>query len=504
MAQLIGIDIGTSAIKGALVDERGDMLALARKSYELSRPQEGWAEQDAEEWWRGAIEVVRDLTSQVTSPDVAGLGFSCQGETLVPIDEQGRPLYKGISWVDQRARSETDYLSNRYGPEFWYQKTGRFPWPGVPACKLLWLRNHRPDLFNAHKFLHVGDYLAYKMTGNFYTDESMASRSNLFNTAEKQWDEELLDIVGISGDQLPQICHAQDVVGYLSVDAARALGLPAGTPVVMGGHDQTCAAVGAGIVHDGDFLLSCGTAWVFLTSSSQLVLEPRSGLDVYCHVLRDRWAFMGVLSNGGAPLQWFKDYFCECEVQQAIEWGKDVYDLLIERADVERVPGDSQVLILPHFMGSQTPAWDHGATGVIIGLTYHHRREDIVRAILEAVVLESCWALSAFPQVGIEVGSVRMIGGAAKSRAWAQMVADATGAKVYLPVVSEAACRGAAILAGLGTGIIKYLESVAAKLELQTVLEPRPEKFDLYKERFKLYREAYEAILPISQSLARR
>ena len=218
------------------------------------------------------------------------------------------------------------------------------------------------------------------LTGNFYIDESMASRSNLFSTTERRWDEELLDIVGISVDQLPEVCQAQDIVGHLTVDATRALGLRPRIPVVMGGHDQACAAVGAGIVHDGDFLLSCGTAWVFQTSSSRLVLDPRSGLDIYCHVLRDRWAFMGVLSNGGAPLQWFKEQFCEPEMREATEQGRDIYDLLIGKADMERVPGDSRLLILPHLMGSQTPAWDHEATGVIIGLTYHHRREDIIRA----------------------------------------------------------------------------------------------------------------------------
>jgi sugar (pentulose or hexulose) kinase len=361
------------------------------------------------------------------------------------------------------------------------------PAPFQALGTVAWLRKRKPEAFaQAAWFALVPDFLMFRLCGERVVDVPNASRTIFFDTIRRRWDAEAMGLIGIDESRVAEARESGEVVGRLLPQAAETLGLSTETQVATGGHDQTAAATGCGALASGTMMLSCGTAWALLGAARQPVLDEQARLQTQCHAFPGGWGVLGA-QPGGALLRWFRDTFAP-----ELSAREDAYDILVEEALTAPVAGD--LICLPHLYGAITPAWREQARAAFLGLTLQHTRGSLVRAALEAVALECRWNVSVIEQVVGGLEELRMIGGAAKSRPWAQIVADATGKRVLLPEVTEAAGYGAALLAARAVGAIGDTEEVTARLPIAGVQEPDAGRAEELTRRFAEYRAAFQAL----------
>ena len=493
MDLLIGLDVGTTATKALLFDLTGRVLASATRGYGLIVPRPGWVEQDPEEIWRAVVETLRALGQECHARHrVVALSLSSQGGTTIPVAADGRPLYNAISWMDERACEQTEYVREKWGAEFIRATTG---WPlmnGLPLQHIGWLRQNRPAEFAlARYFLFVNDFIIQRLTGRLCMNPSDASITQLFNIATGDWDERLLDIVGLTRDQLSPVYPSGQGVGKLTAAASEATGLPQGVLVVNGAHDQYCAAVGTGVMRPGPMLLSCGTAWVLLVVPDNLEVALRSEMAISCHAVQGRWGAIRSLGGVGTSLEWLLDN---------VWGGKDVgerrerlYEAIDKDAERSSV-GANGLFFYPPAGGHATIVG--AGRGGFIGLALAHSRGDLARAVMESIAFELRWAVEETrTKTELKVTELTMVGGAARSTIWPRIIADVTGVPTVIPTVKEAASRGAAILAGVGAGLFPDPEAgFKAFRGGETRLEPVAGHSVLYDDLFARYKEGYDAI----------
>ena len=455
---LIGLDVGTTATKALLFDLEGRVLAAASRGYGLSTPRPGWVEQDPEEIWRAVVETLHSLSQAVGPHDrIVALGQSSQGGTTIPVDANGRALYPAFSWMDQRAAEEAAAVEARWGAEFIRTTTGWSLFSGLPLQHIAWFRRRCPGEFAATRyFLFVNDFIGRRLTGQLCMNPSDASITQLMNLATGDWDARLLEMAGVRRDQLSPIRPSGAAVGSLTAGAAAATGLPRETLLVNGAHDQYCAAVGTGVIQPGRMLLSCGTAWVLLAVPQSLELGLASGMAISRHAIAGRWGAIRSLGGVGSSMEWLVDnVWGGAGAQAGNAAGKigrqELYELL--NAAAARVPpGSEGVLFLP-LAGGQAAGFGP-ARGGFVNLSLRHSRDHMTRAVMEGTAFELRWAVEQMRAAGIEVAELTMVGGAAKSPIWPQIVADVLCVPVTAPAVVDAAACGAAILAGAGAGLL--------------------------------------------------
>ncbi len=503
----LGLDLGTTAIKALLVDHEFRVIGVAGREYPLHCPQRDWAEQDPEDWWRCLVECVREVVAAARPERVAALAVATQGDTLCPVDAQGRALAPARTWMDARAVQEVaEFLRDR-DADSWYRLCGIKPAPFLAAATVAWLRRHRREAFDrAAWFAMVQDFTMFRLTGRRVIDIPNASRTLLFDVTERRWSEELLALVGLDRSRVAEAHESGTPVGTLLPSAADALGLSPEVTVALGAHDQCSAATGCGALAPGSMMLSCGTAWALVAAARSPVLDHLARLQTYCHAFPGGWTVLGA-QPGGALLRWFRD-----EWTPELAGSDQGYETLVEAAKMcqthfqtpEKVSDTfsptGDLIFLPHLYGAITPAWQPHARAGILGLTLGHARGAVVRGLLEGVALEARWNVEVMEEVVGEIEELRMIGGAAKSRAWAQIVSDATGKRVLLPEVSEAAAYGAALLAAQAVGDLRRTEDATDRLPISAALEPRPEERERLTTLFGAYRDVFyrlaEALTP--------
>jgi xylulokinase len=489
---LIGLDVGTTATKAVAFDLAGVALAEASSGYGLLTPGQGWVEQDPEALWRAVVEVLRTVARQLGPDDrVLALAQSSQGGTTIPVDAAGAPLGNAISWMDTRAGEQAEAVRAQVGAEFIRTTTG---WPlqgGLPLQHIGWFRDNRPQLYaSARHYLFVNDFIDRRLTGKLCMNPTDAGITQLFSIAAGDWDERLLALVGVRRDQLSPMHPAGRLAGTLNAEAAALTGLPVGLPVANGAHDQYCAAVGTGVMQPGKVMLSCGTAWVVLAVVDDLEVGLRSGLAIGRHVLDGRWGAMRSIGAVGSSLEWLID-----NVWGARAAGADRADLYaaINAGAARAAPGAGGLLCYP-LAGGHAAAFGP-ARGGFIGLSLPHTRDDMARAVMEGIAFELRWAVTEMRQAGIEVAELRMVGGAARSNIWPQIVADVTAIPVVLPAMSQAASRGAAILAGTAVGIFSDPQAgFAAFRGAEMSLTPESAVRQLYDDTFATYQELSAAL----------
>jgi xylulokinase len=486
---LLGLDVGTTATKALLFDLEGNVVASASYVYDLIVPCPGWVEQEPEELWRGVVETSRAVLAQVGPADrIVALSQSSQAGTTIPADGQGQPLAKAISWMDERAVEQARRVEQRWGSEFIKKTTGWTLWEGLPLQHIAWLRDNQPDLFAAvRRFFFVNDFITHRLTGRLCMNPSDAGITQLMSVASGDWDERLLEIAGIERGQLSPIVPSDVAVGNLTQAAAEALGLAEDVLVVNGAHDQYCAGVGAGVVRPGSTMLSCGTAWVMLAVPETLETGLRSGMNVSRHAIKGRWGALRSLGGVGTSLEWLLD-----NVWGGAEAPERRQEILsaVNRGVARSPLGAGGLFFFPP-VGGHASSVGAGRRG-FVGLALSHTRDDLARALMEGVAFELRWALQEIRAAGVPVAEFKMIGGAAQSPVWPQIVADVTGVPVKLPAVEQAACRGAAILAGVGAGLLPDLETGFGIPEDSTLsLEPVPENRARYDDLFGTYRELF-------------
>lgn len=500
---LIGLDIGTTGCKAMIFAEDGRVLSQARREYAIQTPQPGWAEQDAEAVWALAWQCLREAVAALAGDPPTALALSCQGEAVIPVDTEGRALRAAILGMDTRTTAENAWLVATFGADELFQRTGMPVHTINTLPKLLWLQRHEPDLWRkAHQFLLYEDFFLRRLGGEAVISTCLASRTQMMNLAAADWDDDILAHCGIERSRLAQPAPlAGGVVGRLHPALQQELGLTHDLLLVSGGHDQACAALGSGVIAPGLAMVSTGTAEVVESPMATPTLAPAlrdGGISVYRHVVPGLYVAMTLNHSGGLLLRWFRDTLGQWEMAQAAATGADAYDLLLQKAPV----GPTGLLLLPHFAGSGTPTLDVHAKGAILGLTFATTKAEIAKAVLEGLTFELRINLDLLRTAGVQIDELHAVGGGARSELWLQLKADICGLPLRVPQVTDAACLGAALLAGVGANVYSDLSAgVAHAVHWRRRIAPQPRQADAYAPRYALYRRLHPLLAEMLHAL---
>ncbi len=494
MAYLVGIDIGTSGAKALIIDETGSVVSSGTVEYPMSTPRPLWAEQNPEHWW----EAVCDATLQalregcIAADEIASIGLTGQMHGMVLLDSAGRVLRPCIMWNDQRTAEQCEWIMQTVGRERFLELTLNPALPGFTAPKIIWTREHEPDVYGqvAHVLLPK-DYIRYRLTGAFVTEVSDASGTALLDVRARDWSDEVLQALGVPRAWLPECVESQTVTGAVTASAAEMTGLNEGTPVVGGGGDQAASAVGTGIVEPGLVSVTLGTSGVVFAHMQQPRLDPEGRLHTFCHALPDAWHVMGVTLSAGGSFRWFRDALGAAEKQVALLSGVDPYEILT--AEAAQAPAGSEgLLFLPYLTGERAPYPDPNARGVYFGLTLRHDQRHMVRAVLEGVAYSLRDSVELFRELGVPIRQVRATGGGARSLLWRQILADVFGTQLVTVDVTDSTAFGAALLAGVGTGVYANVpEACRATVKVVDEVQPDAQRQATYDAYYRVYHSLY-------------
>lgn len=504
-AYILAHDVGTTGDKATLFDLDGRLVASTLKEYSLHQPKPTWAEQNPENWWAAFIASTREILkiSKVHPGEVEAIGFSGQMMGCLPIDKDGNPLRPSIIWMDQRSVEQANFIAERIGEEAFYRITGNRINPSYTISKILWLRENEPEVYEeTYKFLQSKDYIILKLTGEYVTDYSDASLAGLLDVNKRQWAYEILEELQIPVDKLPRLCASTEVVGGIGRSAAEETGLKPGTPVVLGGGDGACAAVGAGVAKYGYAYNYIGaSSWVSICTDKPLI-DPKMRIFNQWHLDPNKVSPTGTMQAAGSSYRWLRDEICRAEVDEARRLGVDPYTIMDSEAEKVE-PGSEKVIFLPYLMGERSPWWNPNARGVFFGLALGHRRRHLIRAVLEGVCLNLRIILEAFEEQGVRIENIRVIGGGAKGRLWRDIMASIYGKTILVPeYLMEATSFGAAVAAGVGVGIYKDF-SVAEKLiRITAVHNPDPILSEKYSTLYEYFKKLYLALVPLYYELS--
>lgn len=501
---LLAHDLGTSGNKATLFDLSGKLVASVVREYGIDYPKDRWVEQDPRDWWDAICVSTQELIAKsgINPKDIDAVSFSAQMMGCLLLNSDGEPMRPMITWADTRAQKQESWMINRVGMERGYRITGHRLSASYSAAKLLWVKEHEPEVYrNAWKMVHAKDYIIHKLTGELVTDYSDASGTNLLDIREKAWSQELVDAFEIRPDLLPELRRSTDIAGMVTREASAATGLMAGTPVVIGGGDGSCAAVGAGVVEEGTAYNVIGTSSWISTASKEPYFDPEMRTFNWVHLDPDLYTPCGTMQAAGLSYQWYKNTICQDESRRAELEGVNVYSLIDSEAS--KVPaGAGGLLFLPYLIGERSPWWNHDARGAFVGLKASMTKGYLSRSVLEGVgynlriILEA--VTSAHP-----VEQISMIGGGAKGKVWLQILADMWGTPLTVPrFQEEATSMGAAICAGVGIGVYDDFKASATFNPVVEHITPRPMVKKRYDEMYAIFQEAYESLEPTFTLLA--
>jgi gluconokinase len=487
---ILGIDLGTTACKAVAADAKARLLGIGTGTYPVHTPNPGWTEQNMDEVWRGMVEAVREALAApgVNASRVRAICFSGALHSLLPIDAAGRPLANAMIWADTRSTKQTGQIAQQTDIAQLYARTGCPPQATMyPLAKLLWLRENRPDIFEAaYKLLSIKDYIIYRMTGRLATEYSIASGTGCMDIARKVWDAEAMGLAQITAQRLPDLLPSLTQIDGLLPEAAEALGLPAGVTVVLGGSDGALANIGAGAVTPGCAALTVGTSGALRFLSPRPLTHPQ--IKTWCYLVPGgAYLVGGAISNGGLALDWLHDAFGEAEGEQA--------------AAAELPPGAAGLIFLPYFAGERAPYWNADARGVLFGLSLQHRRPHVVRATMEGVAFCLYSVLAALRELD-EITEICASGGFIRSRLWLQIFADVLGQEILLPGTREMSAMGAVFTAMLALGMVDTLEETTQFIDFKPGAVPDAARQAVYRDLFAQFESIYRHVVPDFTALA--
>ena len=500
MPSILAFDLGTTALKCALHDLNGNVIAKTSEEYQLITPDADSVEMEVETYWQAFKSTVARVLKEsgVNPAEIKALGISAQGETLILVDKEGKPLRRAIVWLDNRAQKEADDLGNIFGHRHAFEITGQVKLvPTWPASKILWLKRHEPEVFaKTAKFLLIEDYFLYRLTGEYVCEGSLVTSTCYWDFRTRLWWQEMLSELGVSESQLPKYMESGEPVGKLRPEVAAELGLDPNTVACTGALDQACGAIGVGNIKPGIFSENTGAALAICATVNQPILYPGDQMPCHYHGLPGLY-MLHTFTSGGIVMRWFRDEFAGIELQTAKATGMDAYDLMgMEAANV--TPGCEGLVMLPHLQGAMAPEANPKASGVFYGFTLRHGRNHFTRAIMESVGFIVRRNIEVIEGLGVPVSEVRALGGGARSRIWKQMEADIIGRPVLTTTNEEAATLGAAILAGKAVGLYSDVEEAAGRMiQIKERFDPNPDHRAVYDEAFHTYVKLYEALCPL-------
>ncbi len=502
---VIAHDLGTTGNKATLYDREGKLVGAAFHAYETEYAHTGWAEQDPQDWWEAVCQSTRRLMGEtgVRQHDIACLTFSGQMMGAVALDKDARPLRNAIIWADQRALVQERWIGERVSFEQVYQVTGHRLSSSYSLAKILWIRDHQPDIFQAtHKFVHAKDAIVARLTGNFATDPSDASSMNLYDLNSGAWSADILDAVELPVDVLPAIRQSIDVVGAVRAEVADDIGLAVGTPVVIGGGDGACAAAGAGVIEAGSAYNYVGSSSWIAISTANPIYDPQYRTFTFGHVIPNMFMPTGTMQAAGASYQWTRDQLSLFEKETAERLGISPYELInLEVAQI--AAGAEGLFFLPYLLGERSPRWNPHARGAFIGLTIRHTRAHLYRAVLEGVALNLRVILDAFRDQGTQIEAMRLIGGGASGQVWNQIMADVYGMPAQrLTILEEATSMGAALVGGVGVGLYPDFAMIETMNDIAATVMPNRQAQATYDKMLPIFNQLYAALEPVYEGIA--
>ncbi|MCL2249036.1 MAG: xylulokinase [Oscillospiraceae bacterium] len=497
MKYLIGIDLGTSGTKTVLFDEFGKAIASSTVEYPLYQPENGWAEQDPADWWDACVKTLQSVMaeSKISAKDVAGIGFSGQMHGLVMLDENGEVLRKSIIWCDGRTAAECADITNRVGAARLIELTANPALTGFTAGKILWVRNNEPEVYKrCRHILLPKDYLRYKLTGKYGAEVSDAAGMNMLDVPNRCWSDEVLKKLEIDHSLLPDVHESSELAGHITAEVAALTGLSEGTPVVYGGGDNAAAAIGTGVVEKGKAFITIGTSGVIFAHADSVAVDPGGRVHTFCSAVPGAWTVMSCTLAAGMSLQWLRNNFFAPEMNTAKGLEQDPYEIMTAQA--KRVPiGANRLIYLPYLMGERSPILDPNSRGVFFGLSAIHTKYDMLRAVLEGVVYSQRQNLDVLLGMGVEFSEIYATGGGGTSSVWRQMIADVFNLPVTTIQNREGPALGAAILAGVGTGLYSSVsEACKSIIKTNPSQDPIKENSTKYEDYYKLYCDLYPAM----------
>ena len=489
MRYLLGIDLGTSSLRSMLVSEKGKVVAVAGQEYPTHITHSDRGEQDTEDWWKSAKYTIHKVLKQsgIKSSEISGIGFSGQMHGMVLIDSNGNVLRKAIIWVDKRSVRQCEYIKDKVGEERLYKITGIPVFPGFMLPGLLWVKENELRVYGKiYKVLSPKDYLRYRLTGEIFAEPTDGCATLLMDVSRRRWSGEILKKFNISESLMSTVIEPFDIAGKITSKAARETGLKEGVPVIAGGGDQAMGAIGSGLIKSGIASSTIGTGGQFITTIEKPIIDPKQRMHTFCHAFPDKWILMGAILSAGLSLRWFRDNF--------IRMSSDgTYEKLSREAS--RVPAGSEGLIfLPYLIGERTPHMDPNAKGCLFGLTLRHSRAHLIRAIMEGVVYAMRESLDIFSELDIKIEKVIASGGGGKSNVWRQIQSDVYGKRIFTVNQDEHSVYGAALLAGVGTGVFRNIEEACKNIRYKIANNPIYSNVRLYNKFYQLYRNLYSVL----------
>ena len=483
----IGVDLGTSAVKLLLMDEKGDIKKIVSKEYPLYFPHPGWSEQHPEDWFTQSVEGIKELTSECDKSQVAGISFGGQMHGLVILDKDDQVIRPAILWNDGRTTEETDYLNNEIGKETLSKYTANIAFTGFTAPKILWVKKNEPENFaKITKIMLPKDYLAYCLSGSFCSDYSDASGMLLMDVEHKCWSKEMMDICGVTEEQLPKLYESYEVVGSLKPEVAAELGLSENVKIIAGAGDNAAAAVGTGTVGDGRCNISLGTSGTIFISSKTFGVDSNNALHSFDHA-DGYYHLMGCMLSAASCNKWWMD-----EILKTKEYSK-------EQEGITKL-GENHVFYLPYLMGERSPHNDPKARATFIGMSMDTTREEMTQAVLEGVAFGLRDSLEVARSLGIKIERTKICGGGAKSPLWKKIIANVMNLKVDVIESEEGPGYGGAMLAAVGCGEYESVQEAADKLvKVVDTVEPDEELVAKYEAKYQQFRKIYPALKGVFQ-----
>jgi xylulokinase len=500
---LLGIDVGTTGAKAIVFGLDGAVLGQGYREYPHIFPQPGWVEMDSDEVWSATKEAIAEAVSRAGRRDqVKALAVSSQGEGITPIGADGAALANTIVSFDSRTTAQSQWWERQFGKRKLFEITGLPLSPMYSINKIMWWRDNQPEVFaRAWKFLCYEDFTAFRLGAEPTIDYSLAGRTMAFDVRSQRWCDEILAAAGVEPARLAAVAPSGAVIGKVRDELASQLGLPRGVAIATGGHDQPCGALGSGVIEPRVAVDATGTTECITPVFLDLKLSDSMLESNYCcyhHVVPGTYITLAFNFTGGSLLRWYRDTLGKQEREDAEAAGMEVYEMMIGLATA----GPSPVMVLPHFALPATPWNDPQSKGVMLGLTLATTKGDIIKALLDGVTFEMRLNLEHLERAGVTVETLRAIGGGAKSPTWLQLKADVFKRPVLSLSVSEAACLGAALLAGTAIGEYSSLaEAVSATVRVTNTYEPNPQTAARYDERYEIYRQLYPTLRDLLHAL---
>lgn len=485
----IGIDLGTSSVKLLLMDETGTIKNIVSKDYPLSFPKNGWSEQNPQHWYDQSIKGIKELVEPFDKSQVVGISFGGQMHGLVVLDKNDDIIRPAILWNDGRTGKETEYLNNVIGKKKLSDYTANIAFAGFTAPKILWMKNNEPENFSKiEKIMLPKDYLAYKLSNTFCTDVSDASGMLLFDVENKCWSAEMMEICGVKESQLPKIYESYEVVGTLTKEVAKELGLSENVKIIAGAGDNAAAAIGTATVGDGMCNISLGTSGTVFIASEKFGVDDNNSLHSFAHA-DGNYHLMGCMLSAASCNKWWIE-----EILQTKDYNNELNNI--------KNLGKNKVFFLPYLMGERSPHNNPDARGCFIGMSMDTTRREMSQAVLEGVAFALRDSFEVAKSLGIEINSTKICGGGAKSKIWVEIIANVLNIDVEKIDIEEGPALGAAMLAAVGCKEFESVKEATNKIvKVVNTVKPNPELVSLYDDAYNKFKQIYPTVKDLYKEL---